>query len=384
MRHVAYITGTRADYGLMSCALFAIKNNTNFKLSVVATGMHLMPKFGKTVERIKKEGFDVYEIRETYKRDDKASASEFIGNLIYKLTCVFKRLRPDIILLLGDRAEMLAGAIVGAYMGIPVVHIHGGEVTSTVDELARHAITKLSHIHLVANKKSADRIKKIGEDSWRIYVSGAPGLDAIVNDKLLPKATVFKKLCLTEKIKTVIVLQHPVTAEIDMAATQMKETLDAINALDVQAVIIYPNSDAGGRKIIDVIDQYKKKHNGGKRIRVFRSMERNLFLSLMKHADVMIGNSSSGIIEAPSFYLPVVNIGTRQEGREQTKNIINVKYDSIEIKKAIKKAFTKNFKDSIKKIKNPYGDGKTGEKITKILESLNIEDSRLIQKKLTY
>lgn len=375
-RKILYITGTRADYGLMKPVLRAVGNHPCLNLEIIATGMHLMPGFGMTVNEIKKGGFKIHEIDATYEKDDKESMANFIGKFIQLLTKKIKEIRSDIILLLGDRGEMLAGAIVGAYLTIPVAHLHGGEITSTVDEFSRHAITKLAHIHLPATELSAKRIMMMAEESWRVHVVGAPGLDLILNEKLASREEICKKLSLDPKRTIFLVVQHPVTMEIEHAEKQMRETMEAMNDLKQQTVVVYPNADAGGRKMITVIEEYKKYPF----IKIYKNLEHNLFLGLMNIANVMVGNSSSGIIEAASFHLPVVNIGTRQEGRERSDNVIDVNYNKKEIIKAINKAmYDQIFIEKVKKCKNPYGDGKTGERVANILDKIKI-DERLVKK----
>mgnify|MGYP001049651759 CR=1 FL=1 len=380
MRKILYISGSRADYGLMRETLFKIKKHPNLDLEIVATGMHLMPEFGKTINEIKKDGFKIHKINAVYEEDNKESMAKFLGKFITLLVQKIKKINPNIILLLGDRAEMLGGAIVGAYLTIPTFHIHGGEVTSTVDEPVRHAITKLSHVHLVATKNSAKRIIKMGEEPWRVFVVGAPGLDSILNKKLVSPKEIAKKYKLNLSKPILLVIQHPVTTEVENAGWQMKETMEAIKELAYQAIIIYPNADAGGRKMIRVIKKYEKYPF----IKSFKSIPHQEYLSLMKIASVMVGNSSSGIIEAPSFHLPAVNIGKREEGRERAENVIDVDYNKEEIKRAIKKAiYDKKFKERVKKCKNPYGDGKAGIRIVKILNKIKL-DKKLLQKKMIY
>lgn len=378
-RHILYVTGTRADYGLMKNTLSAIKNNPNLKLSVMVTGMHLMPEFGETVNEIKKDGFDIHEIDAVYKEDDKESMSVFLGEFIQRATKKISEIKPDIILVLGDRAEMLGAAIIGAYLSIPVAHLHGGEVTSTVDEIVRHTITKLAHIHIPATKNSAERIKNMGEEGWRIHVVGAPGLDEI-NTQLFKKKYLEKKFKLDLIKPLLIVIQHPVTLEVSESGAHMTETMEAVKSLNFQTVVIYPNTDAGGRAMIRIIEKYR----GVPTIKIFKNIIHKEFLSLMKYASVVIGNSSSGIIEAPSFKLPVVNIGKRQRGRQRADNIIDTDYNKEKITRAIKKAlYDKKFINKVKVCKNPYGDGKTGQRVAKILSEIKI-DKELLQKKISY
>lgn len=381
MRKILYISGTRADYGLMREALFAIRRHPKLKVEIAATGMHLMPEFGETINEIRKDNFKIHKIEAIYKEDNKESMANFIGKSIQLLTEKIKKIKPNIILLLGDRGEMLAGAIVGAYLGIPVAHIHGGDITSTVDEISRHAITKLSHLHFAATKNSAERIIKMGEDTSNIFVVGAPGLDSILSNKLISKKEISKKYYNLDLNKPIIlVIQHPVTAEINKAVNQIKETMKAIKELGFQSIVIYPNADGGGRKMIKVIEKYRKYPF----IQIYKNIPHKDYLSLMNLASVMIGNSSSGIIETPPFHLPVVNIGTRQKGRERAENVIDAAHNKKQIKRAIKKAiYDRKFREKVKKCKNPYGDGMAGIRIANILAKIKI-NKKLLQKKITY
>ena len=376
-RKIFYITGTRADYGLMKSVLKEIEKHPKLELDIVVTGMHLMPEFGMTVKEIKRDGFEIHEIDATYENDSKESMANFIGKFTQLLTKKVKDINPDIILLLGDRGEMVAGAIVGAYLTIPVAHLHGGEVTSTIDGLARHAITKLAHIHLPATELSAKRIILMGEESWRVHVIGAPGLDLILNEKLLSKEEICNNLSVVPKKPIFLVIQHPVTMEIEQTEKQMRETMEAITHLKQQTVVVYPNADAGGRRMIKVINEYVEYPF----IKIFKSIPHKEYLSLMKIANVMVGNSSSGIIEAPSFRLPVVNIGTRQEGRERSDNVIDVNYSKKEIISAINKAmYDTMFIKKVKECENPYGDGKSGKRVANVLDKIKM-DNRLLQKR---
>lgn len=380
MRKILYLTGTRADYGLMQSVLRAIDSHPNLELEIVATGMHLMKEFGMTINEIKKGGFKIRKLNVTYEEDNKESMASFVGKFIDLLTVEIKKIKPDIILLLGDRGEMLAGAIVGAYLSVPVAHVHGGEITTTVDEVARHAITKLAHLHFTATEMSGQRIIKLGENPKHIHVVGAPGLDTILKMKLIKKADLLKKYNLNGNKPIILLIQHPITLEVDSAPNQMRETLEAIKKLGHQTILIYPNADAGGRKMIKVIKQYEKYPF----IKAYKSTPHHDYLSLLNIADVMVGNSSSGIIEAPSFGLPVVNIGARQSGREQAKNILNVPHDKNKIVKAMEKAiFDKGFRNKIKKCKNPYFKKNTGTRIAEILNKIKIDES-FLQKKLMY
>lgn len=377
-RKIIYITGTRADYGLMRSVLFEMEKNPGIELELVVTGMHLMEEFGMTVNDIIKDGFKFHKISTTFKEDNKLSMVKFIGEFVKSLSQLVVEIDPDIILLLGDRGEMLGGAIVGAYLSIPTAHLHGGEITSTVDEYARHAITKLVNIHLPATEKSAERIIKMGENPENVFVVGAPGLDHILNEDLIDAEIISEKFNLDLSKPFILLVQHPVTLESKNAELKTKQTLDALLELEIQTVVVYPNADAGGRKIIELI----KKYENYPFITAYKSIPSIEYLSLMKLASVIVGNSSSGIIEAPSFKLPAVNIGSRQEGRERASNVIDVDYDKKAIKNAIKKAiYDEEFKENIQNSINPYGDGKTGKRVADILSNIKL-DNKLMNKKL--
>jgi UDP-hydrolysing UDP-N-acetyl-D-glucosamine 2-epimerase len=303
-----------------------------------------------------------------------------IGECITRIADSLEKIRPDILLVLGDRSEMLAGAIATTYLGIPIAHIHGGDISGNVDEPVRHAITKLAHIHFPATKESADRIIKMGEESWRVHIVGAPGLDLALNTKLPKPKKLAKKYGLDLSKPIILAVQHPVVTEAEKAAGQIRETLKAIVELGYKTLLIYPNADAGGRRMIEVIKEYERFPF----IETFKSIAHEEYLGLMRLASAMVGNSSSGIIEAPSFGLPVVNIGTRQHGRQRAENIIDVDYDGEEIKKAIQKAlFDKEFREKARSCKNVYGDGKAGIRIANILGELQI-NRKLLDKRMTY
>ncbi len=377
-RKIIYITGTRADYGLMRSVLFEMEKNPDIDLELVVTGMHLMEEFGMTVNDIEEDGFKFHKINVKFDEDSKLSMVKFIGKFIKLLSDRILKINPDIILLLGDRGEMLGGAIVGAYLSIPTAHLHGGEITSTVDEYARHAITKLVNIHFPATQKSAERIIKMGENHDNVFVVGAPGLDHILGEKLVEPERISSKFNLNLNEPIILLVQHPVTLESKKGIIKARKTLDAIVELENQTIIIYPNADAGGRKIIELIREYESYPF----INTYKSIPSIDYLSLMNIVSVIVGNSSSGIIEAPSFKLPAVNIGSRQEGRERALNVIDVDYDKEEIKNAILKAIhDEEFKDTLNKSINPYGDGKTGKRVTDILSKIKL-DNKLMNKKL--
>ncbi len=382
MKKICVLTGTRAEYGLLKPIIERIDSDKELELILLVAGMHLSEEFGNTIDEIKMDGFKIDGTIDMNPKEDKSCAMAFaIGEGIQKITSFFEKTKPDILLILGDRIEALAATIAAAYCNIVIAHIHGGDTSKAgLDESARHAITKFAHIHFPATKTSAERIKKLGEDVSRIFVSGAPCLDTILNKKLFDKKELEKKLKIRLQKPFILLLQHSVTTEAEDAGKQIIETLEAIKKLEIQTIVIYPNSDTGGRVIIKKIDEYSKKFSF---IETFKSLSHKEYLSLMKYADVMVGNSSSGIIESSSFKLPVINIGIRQEGRERSNNVIDVKPDKQQILNAIEKVLSKEFKESISQCKNPYGNGNAAEIITKTLSELKINKD-FLQKKITY
>jgi GDP/UDP-N,N'-diacetylbacillosamine 2-epimerase (hydrolysing) len=380
VRKVLYVTGTRADFGLMNQTLEAIESTPSLALEIVASGMHVMPEFGMTVEEVRADHPNVHVINADYSTDDRESAALFVGAFIQGLTHTIKETSADVVLLLGDRAEMLAGAVVATYLGVPIAHVHGGDVSSTVDEHVRHAITKLAHIHFPATQKSAQRLAKMGEEAWRIHCVGSPAIDAIRYGRFIDPNEIARLYDLDLSKPIILVIQHPVSGEVDDAPLQLQATLDAIVQLKHQTIVIFPNADAGGRAMIHVLEQYRSYAF----IRAFETVPRAHYLSLMNVVSVLVGNSSSGIIESPLFHLPSVNVGTRQRGRECASNIINVDYDTSQIIAAIKTALEDAmFREMVNRCKNPYGDGTASARIVDVLREVEI-DARLLQKHMTY
>ncbi|MFH1149472.1 MAG: UDP-N-acetylglucosamine 2-epimerase [Actinomycetota bacterium] len=376
-RKVLYISGTRADFGLMSSALHKIGDHPRLELRIAATGMHIMPEFGCTIEEIEASGLASDTVDACYEDDDRESMATFLGRFIGLLVELIRTSKPDIILLLGDRAEMLGGAIVGAYLALPVAHLHGGDVSSTVDDASRHSITKLANLHLPATRLSAARIVRMGEEPWRIQVVGAPGLDRIFDGNLPSRREVLARFSLDPHRPTLLVIQHPVTLEVGQAAEQIRRTLKAVEEVGAQAVAVYPNADAGGREMIEVIKEYERRGS----VTALPTVPHPFYLGLMSVAGAMVGNSSSAIIEAPAFHLPAVNVGTRQAGRQRAGNTIDVGYDRGQITDAIRTAlFDREFRRKVRRRKSPYGDGHAGERIAEVLAGVRIDD-RLLDKR---
>jgi UDP-N-acetylglucosamine 2-epimerase (non-hydrolysing)/GDP/UDP-N,N'-diacetylbacillosamine 2-epimerase (hydrolysing) len=382
LRSVTVVTGTRAEFGILTPILVEIMRSKDLELHIIATGMHLSEVHGYTLKDIERSGFRVDEVVDMSPCDDsEASMAKALGKGIIGVTEAFERINPDIVLVLGDRSEAFAGAIAGAYTNRVVVHVHGGEVTKgCIDESIRHAVTKLAHVHFPATRDGAERIIKLGERRANVHVVGAPALDVILNVAKSTPEEVAKELGLDLTKPIILAVQHPVTTQADEAADQMRVTLAALVALHEQTVLLYPNNDAGGIRMIKVIE----RSNFPPYIRTYPSLPQKQYLGLMATAAVMVGNSSSGIIEAPSFGLPFVNIGMRQEGRLRGDNVIDVPHDRDAIVEAVRKALhDKAFREKVSKRRNPWGDGKAAKRIVKLLSELEITEE-LLQKQITY
>ncbi len=380
-RKVCVITGSRAEYGILAPVMRAIQSSKRFRLSVVVTGMHLMPEFGYTIKEIQRDGFSIdAKIDMSHTQDEGKAMAEAVGRGVSKLAGCFDKLRPDLVLTVGDRGEVLAAAVVANYMNIPFAHIHGGEVSGHVDGIVRHAITKLAHIHFPATPKARERILKLGEEPWRVIVAGAPSLDRILRNHMTSKQTLLKKYSIDPNQPLGLLVQHPVHTQMREAGEQIQTTLQAIVDLKLQTLVVYPNADAGGRAMIKVLERFKKHPF----LKYYKSIPHADYLGFLKIATVLIGNSSSGIIEAASFHLPAINIGCRQEGRERTVNVIDVPHETKIIARIIQKIIhDQKFQRRIRQCRNPYGDGHASQRIVNFLRQMNL-NNRLLQKRITY
>ena len=379
-RKIAYITGTRADYGLMRDVLFAIQIHPKLDLQIIVTGMHLSEKFGMSINEIRKDHFKIgATINAMSEGKTEENMAETFGKTVVGLSKAIFKVCPDIILLEGDRGEMLAAAIIGAHMGIAVAHVSGGDVSGSIDESIRHAITKFAHIHFPGTKSSASRIRQMGEEEWRIHMVGTPGVSMDVEALRKRAPEIMHDLGLDPGKETILVMQHPVVSEANEAGSQMLETIEAVAKVvtgEKQVVVMYPNSDAGSEDMIRVIEEYSNMYQ----MKLCRNMNRDDFLSLMSASSVVIGNSSSGIVEVPTLRVPVVNIGTRQKNRERADNVIDVGYNSKEILKAIEMALSnESFKLKCQKCKNPYHSKDVGKKIADVLHDVKL-DKKIIDK----
>ena len=377
----AIITGSRSEYGILRSVIRGISLESNLEPKILVTAMHLEEEFGNTVNDIMSDGFEIAGSFPGCPRfDTPYSMTLSVAQSIRGCARVLREIKPDILVVLGDRPEALGSAVAATYLGIPIAHIHGGESTGNVDDLARNAITKLSHIHFAATKKSGERVLKMGERPDRVHVVGAPGLDEVVESEYLGTKELEDRYGFTSETGMALLVQHPVTSQHEESGRQIRQSLEALSEFDLRTVVIYPNSDAGGRRMIRVIRSFCDRDRN---FTAYPSIPRRDYLGLLNSASVMVGNSSSGIIEAPSFHLPVVNIGIRQDGRERACNVIDVPHELGEIKKAIRRCLEDNeFLERVRKCENPWGDGKSGVTIAKVISGTLDSGVDLITEKL--
>ncbi len=380
MKKICVIATSRATYGYKRKIIQQIKKDKSLKLQVIVTGMHLMKKYGYSINELKKDKVPINEKIKIFSNID--SNTHFVKGLskeMYKLSNSFFKLKPDLVLVTGDRAEMFIAAVTAVYMNIPVAHIQAGDLSGHIDGSVRHAITKISHIHFASCKDSADRVKKMGEQKWRVFNVGAPQLDDLIDFKKKIKIKQNIKVLLNQKY--FLIIQHPVLVEKNETFKNFKNTLVATEDYkEYKKIIIYPNVDSGNKKIIQLIKKYQKKND----FIIFKNIERENFKRILRNSKLILGNSSCGILEAPTFKIPAINIGNRQRDRMQAVNVINSEYKVKKIKKALNHALkNKFFKLKLKHCKNPYGSGKSSEKIIKIIKKIKI-NKKLLDKRMIY
>jgi UDP-hydrolysing UDP-N-acetyl-D-glucosamine 2-epimerase len=366
-RKICVVTGSRAEYGLLSVVMKEIKDNPAFTLQVVATGMHLAPEFGLTYRQIEKDGFSLdARVEMLLSSDTPVGITKSLGVGVIGFADTFHMLKPDLLMVLGDRFEILAAAQAAMVAKIPIAHIAGGDTTEgAFDEAIRHSITKMSHLHFVTNEASARRVRQLGENPEHIYTVGSPGVDVIKHVTLLDRKTLETELGFTFRKRNFLVTFHPATLETFPAGKQFKELLSALDTFGNETGIIFtmPNADTDGRVIISLIEEYTASRPQAK---AYASLGQIRYLSAMAAVDVVVGNSSSGLYEAPSFKKPTVNIGDRQKGRLQASSTINCHPESADIVRAIKEALTKDCSNTF----NPYGNGNSAQQIVGSLKSI--------------
>jgi GDP/UDP-N,N'-diacetylbacillosamine 2-epimerase (hydrolysing) len=381
MRHVAILTEARSSYSYFRPIVRLIDGDPDMSYSLIVTNQHLLPTFGYTIEEIEREEMNVtdkiYMMLDGY---TPATMCKSLGVLMISLTDTLLRLQPDIVLVLGDRGDSLIAATVAAHMNIPVAHVQAGERSGNIDGMTRHAITRYAHIHFASGPDAAERLERMGEETFRIHMTGAPQLDELVSGDLAPPDEIAERFSLDLDRPILVVLQHPVTEDFGDGDEQMRETLEAVCELREQTILIFPNSDAGSEGLRRTIELYHRSF-----IRVERNLPHRVYGGLLRTADVLVGNSSSGLIEAPVLRLPAVNIGDRQRDRARAANVIDVAHDREQIGAAIARALSPDFKTALQNgLVSPYvSDGRVAERIVEILKNVTI-DERLLRKQISY
>ena len=390
-RRVAVFTGNRAEYGLQYPILRALHADPRLETFLLAGGAHLEENFGKTVAEIEKDGFQVYrqvEIRMAH--DTLFATAQAIGTAILSLSAILDELRPDFLVVYADRYEGFAAMITGTQMNVPTAHIEGGDYTEggALDDSVRHAMTKLAHLHFATNRQAVERILGLGEEPWRVFNVGQPALDLIAAGLFASPEQVLCELKLDRDRPIVLFCQHSVTTEFEQASEQVRPSLSALRRLadeGWQVVATFPNNDAGGRHIIEEM----RSLDGVPNVVVRKSLGRHMFHGLLNvigriGRGAFAGNSSAGIKETPAFGCPVVNIGSRQQGRLRADNVLDVPYDAQAIEAALRRSATDDaFRHQCATCENPYGAGNAGPKVTEVLATIPI-DANLLRKRMTY
>lgn len=383
-RKVLGVTGIRSDYDIMSSVFRAIAEHAQLSLELVVTGAHLSEAFGRTISMIRDDGFRIAdEIESLVNGNSTSSRVKGLGIQLQGLVQTIVRVRPDFLIVLGDREEAMTTALAGAYLDVPTAHVAGGDrVVGNVDDQVRHAVTKLAHLHFVTNHESYQRVIGLGEQAFRVHNTGNPGLDRLLTVPDLPAAALSKSLGfeIVEGAPLLLVIQHALSSEVSESYRQMRETLEAVKALGLTTVLSYPNSDPGGQGLVDAIKEFESLPF----LYTAKSIPRLEFVNLMRRASCLLGNSSAGILEAPLLKLPVVNVGNRQLGRLHAGNVQFVGHDRHAIQPAVHRAvFDEDYRASVRDCENPYGDGQSSRRIAEILASIPI-DRKLLIKDMTY
>ena len=377
-RSIAVVTTSRADYSHLYWPLRELEARPGLDLRVIVTGAHLSPEFGMTVEQIERDGFEIAERLECLlSADTDAAMAKTIGIATISLADAFARQRPDVLLLIADRYEMLAPASAALAMRIPIAHIEGGEVSEgAIDNQVRNALTMMSHIHFVPTPLAAERVITMGEEAWRVHCVGAPSLDHLRRSRLLSPSETSAAIGLDLAAPTIVVAYHPVTLERD-TTREADAVFDALGRLREQIVFCFPNADAGSRRLIDRARAFCNDHVDA---HLFVNLSAVRYWSLLRCAAAMVGNSSSGIMETPALELPTVNIGGRQQGRQRAANVIDAEPDADAITTAIDRALSEDFRGSLDGMENPYGDGHAAERIARVLEETPCDANLLIKR----
>lgn len=383
-RKIIAVTGARSEYDILSPLLELLQKDERFELSIIVTGAHLSEKFGYTKKYIEQDGYRIIaEINNLVEKNDKSARIFSIGNQINPLAEVLNRERPDIVLVVGDREEAITTTMVCAYLDIPVAHIAGGDIAKdgNIDNSTRYAASKYAHIHFTILEAHKQTLLRLGEDEWRIFNVGNPALDKFIGTINLTLEDINQKLGCNIDEDFILVIYHPIITAFDKEAQYARELFSALKATGKFIVMNSPNSDAGYEEILKEMDVFTSTYD---KVYYFKNLPRDIYVNLMRLASVMVGNSSSGIIEAPSVGLPVVNVGDRQRGRFHADNVLFVDPVATEITQAISVQRSKGKRNiNDKNISNPYGDGHSSKKILDILSQISL-NSKLIHKNITY
>jgi UDP-hydrolysing UDP-N-acetyl-D-glucosamine 2-epimerase len=377
-RTIAVVTTSRADYSHLYWPLRDLAAHPQIDLKLIVLGAHLSPEFGETVKEIEKDGFAIAARLECLlSSDTDVGMAKTLGLAVLSLADVLGQMRPDLLLLIADRYEMLAPAAVALTLRIPIAHIEGGEISEgAIDDAVRNALTKMSHIHFTSTERARDRVIAMGEEPWRVHRAGAPSLDHLRRSRLLGREELQQRLRLNLALPTVVVAYHPVTIVRD--TTQEADSLFAALAqTDGQILFCYPNSDAGSYALLERTRAFVAARDHA---RVFVNLDAVTYWSLLGQVSLLIGNSSSGIMEAASFALPVVNVGLRQKGRERARNVIDVLPEQEQILAAIERARSTGFRQSLSGMTNPYGDGHAAKTIVQVLAAASSSEELLIKR----
>jgi GDP/UDP-N,N'-diacetylbacillosamine 2-epimerase (hydrolysing) len=373
-RKICVVTGTRAEYGLLRWVMEGIRTTPGLELQIIATGMHLSPEFGLTYRDIERDGFQIdTKVEMLLSSDTPVGLTKSIGLGMIGFGDALSILRPDIMLVLGDRFEIFAAATAAMVARIPIAHLHGGEATEgVIDEPIRHSITKMAHLHFVAAEEYRQRVIQLGEHPDHVFFVGGLGIDNIKKLQLLGREELEAVLGFKLGSRNLLVTFHPVTLENASSQIQMRELLAALSTLvDTRIIFTMPNADTDGRVLMDIIEQYVTQHPNS---RVFTSLGQLRYLSCMQYVDGVIGNSSSGLIEAPSFRIGTVNIGDRQRGRLKAASVIDCLPERTAISGAIERLYVPEFQEILRSVCNPYGDGGASEQVVAILAEVSLED----------
>jgi GDP/UDP-N,N'-diacetylbacillosamine 2-epimerase (hydrolysing) len=366
-RKICVVTGSRAEYGLLRWVMQEISDDPNLDLQLVVTGMHLSPAFGSTVEEIESDGFRPdAKVEVLTDLDSPAAVTRSMGRGLIGFADIFERMRPDVVVLLGDRYEIFVAATAALMACIPIAHIHGGELTEgAIDDALRHSITKMSQLHFVAAAPYKERVIQLGEDPASVHLVGGLGIDSIRKIHCLSKVELETALDIKFAKRSLLVTFHPVTLEPEQCRSQMQELLDALITLtDTTLLFTMPNADTGGREIMALVETFVEKRNNAY---AFTSLGQLKYFSCIEQVDGVIGNSSSGLTEVPTFHKGTINIGNRQKGRLQAKSVIDCKPNKTDITEAIKELYSPEFQRNLVNITNPYGDGGASKRIVSTL-----------------